>query len=156
MGEMQHLIKKPRANAQNQWKGGVELLVHRNVKAAIERHVARIHQIHADGAVCSNYRTAKRLLIQWRFKSTGAPSPAMQRHLSPEPTSPQPGTATVPPCDHQGGEQSHIQNLQPGYVHSHTPYPTAESFSFYPYAYDSRYDTDMYTDMLTDEGTFTG
>jgi len=47
--DVQQLNKKPRAEVQDEMKWGVEFSGHNKVKAAIERHLAMIHENQTDG-----------------------------------------------------------------------------------------------------------
>jgi hypothetical protein len=47
--KIQYLIKKPHAKVRDEKKRGVELPKHKEVKDAIERQPAMLHQIQMDG-----------------------------------------------------------------------------------------------------------
>jgi len=70
-----------------------------------------------------------------------------------------PPPARVPPAkpgEDKGAEGSHIVNLPPGHVYSHTAVPSTHFFNPDEYAQDSQHDTDYKPDMLTDERVSTG
>ena len=57
--EMQQLIKKPRAEVREEKKRSVEFPGHNNVKAAIERHPAKVRENQTDGCIPCQNGTAK-------------------------------------------------------------------------------------------------
>jgi len=73
--EMQYLIKKPRAEVQEEKKWGVEFPGHKMVKAAIEKHEAMLRQNHTASCLPCQNRTAKNPETRWKCKGTGVPPP---------------------------------------------------------------------------------
>jgi len=57
--EMKYLIKKPRAEVQEENKQGVWFPRHNKVKAAIQRHPAMLRHDQKSGCLPYFYRTAK-------------------------------------------------------------------------------------------------
>jgi len=104
--QMQHLIKKPRAEVQQEKKLGVEFLVYTNVEAAMVRHPAMLRGNHMDG--CLPYQNGTALNPQtWsRYKGTGAYPPDWLRKLTHEPMPRLAGTAPVPPSDNEEAHTS--------------------------------------------------
>jgi len=49
-----------------------------------------------------------------------------------------------------------MDNLAPGYLYSHKPFPSAQFFNHDAYAQDRQHDKAFNRDMLTGEGTSTG
>jgi len=92
----ENLIKKPRAEVQEERKRGVQSPGHRKLKAAIERHPAMLHQNVTDGCLPCQNGTAKNRQTCWRCKGTGVPPPNWHRLPTPEPTPPLPGTPPEP------------------------------------------------------------
>jgi hypothetical protein len=74
--EKTYLIKRPHAEVRNEMKLGVEVPWHKEVKAAIQRHQAILHQNQKSGCLPSHTGTVKNPLTGWRRKGTGAPPPA--------------------------------------------------------------------------------
>jgi len=97
--EMQHLMKKPRAEVQEEKKWGVEFPGHRKVKDAIEQHPAMVYENHTDSCLPCQNGTAKNPWTCWRRKGTGAPPQVQLIQPTTELTPPPPGTPPVPPAD---------------------------------------------------------
>jgi hypothetical protein len=57
--ETQQLIKKPQPEVREEKKRGVELPGHNEVKAAMERHLAMVHENQMDGCLPCPNGTAK-------------------------------------------------------------------------------------------------
>ena len=150
--ETKYLIKKPRAEVQEEKKCGVEFPGHNKVKAAIQRHPAMLRQNQTPGYLPCHNCTANNLQTCCRRKGTGAPPPAWRRVQTPEPTPHPPGTppaAPAPTGNTSGAQSFEILNLPAGYTYLHTALPCAE---FFDDDEDTQHDTDFDSDMLTDEG----
>jgi len=156
MEETEYLIKKPHAKVWEEKNWVVEILMHTEVKAAIERHLAMALQNHMARCLPCQHCTAKNPQTRWRRRGTGAPPPSQRREPTPEPTPHLPGTPPAPTGNHYGAQRSQINILPPSSVYSHTSLPCAESFRLDAYAQDSQHNTDFNPDMLTDEETSTG
>jgi len=137
IGEMQYLMKKPRAEVWEEKKWGVECLGHKKLKAAIERHMAMLCQNQTDGCLSWENGTAKNPQTRWRQKGTGASTPERCRQTTPEPMPPlpqmppQPAMPAAPPCNKAGAPHSQIVNVLAGYVYSHSSLPCAELFTLH-------------------------
>jgi len=162
--EPQYLIKKPRANVQEEKKRSVELSGNNQVKAAIARHPAMLRQNQTPGCLPCLNGTANSPQTHWRCKATGAPPRNRRRQQNPEPT-PEPTPETMPPlprtplattCNTSGDQRLEIINLPACYTYSHSSLPFAESSTPDASAQESEQDTDFDPDMLPDEGTSTG
>ena len=146
--EVKYLIKKPRAEVQEEKKRGVEFPGHTKVKAAIHRHPAMLRQNQTSGCLPCQNGTATHPQTRWRSKGTGAPPPDQRRERTPDGTPSLPGTTPaptgntyrVPPCKNV--------NLPAGYTHSNTALPCTE----FLYDEDTKHNTDLNPEMLTDEG----
>jgi len=147
--ETKYLIKKPRAEVREEKKRGVEFPGHKQVKAAIQRHLAMLRHDQTPGCLPCHNGTAKNLQTRWRRKGTGAPPPARRRVRTPAPTPPPPGMPPTPTGNTSGAQPSQIVNLPAGYTYSHTALPCAELFEDDE---DTEHDTDFDPDMLTDDG----
>jgi len=124
---------------------------HKEVKAAIERHLAMVLDTLTDGCLASHNGTAKNLQTRWWCKGTGAPPP--------EPSSSPPGKPPAPPApsgDNKGAEIPEIEGVSPRYVYIHIPLPNAQFVNRNAFAKDCKCDQDFIPDLLTDEGTTTG
>jgi len=126
----------------------VEFPKHRNVKAAIEGHLAMVHENQTDGCLPCHHDTAKNLQTCWRHKETSASPPK----LMPPP----PGTPPVSPSLNDGADSSEIEGLPPGYVYIHTPLPNVQFYNLNAYGKDHKWDLDFIPDLQTNEETFTG
>jgi hypothetical protein len=115
--ETQQLIKKPRAEVQEENKRGVEFPGHNKVKAAIERHPAKVRENQTDRCLPCQNGTAKNPETRWRRKDNGAPPP---RRAPPRPESP-----PVPADDEKRFETA---GMPPAYVNMHTALPNARFF----------------------------
>jgi len=150
--ERKYLIKKPRAEVQEEKKRGVEFPGHNKVKAAIQRHPAMLRQNQTSGCVPCQQGTAKNPQTRWRRKGTGEPPLTQRRVRTPEPTPHSPGTSPAPPPptgNTSGGQPSEIVSVPAGYTYLHTALPCAE---FFEDDEDTAHDTNFDPDMLTDEG----
>jgi hypothetical protein len=94
--ETKYLIKKPRAEVQEEKKRGVQFPGYKKVKAARQRHPAMLCQNQMSGCLPCPIGTAKNPQTCWRRKATGALPPARRRVRAPEPTPPPPGTPPAP------------------------------------------------------------
>jgi hypothetical protein len=147
--ETKYLIKRPRAEVREQMKRGVEFPGHKNVKAAIQRHLAMLHHNQMSGWLPCHNGTAKNPQTRWRRKGTGAPPPARSRVRTPELTPPPPGTPPTPTGNTSGAQLCEIVNLPALYTYSYTALPSAELFEDDEH---TQQDTDSDPDMLTDDG----
>jgi hypothetical protein len=127
--ETKYLIKKPRAEVQEEKKWGVAFPGHKTVKPAIQRHPAMLRHNHTSGCLPCQNATAKNPQTRWRRKGTGAPPPTRPRVQTPEPTPPPPGTPPAPTCNPSGAQPHEIVNLPAGYTHSHTAFLSTEFFA---------------------------
>jgi len=106
--EMQYLIKKSPAEVWEEKKLGVAFPGHKKVKAAIERHLATLHQNHTHRFLLCQNGIAKNPQTCWRRKGTGASPPNRCREPTPEPTPslprtpPLPRTPSTPPSNNSG------------------------------------------------------
>jgi len=73
--ETKYLVKKPHAEVREEKMRGVEIAGHKQVKAAIQRHPARLRQNQTSGCLPCENGTAKNPQTRWRRKETGAPPP---------------------------------------------------------------------------------
>jgi len=154
--ETRFLIKKPRAEVREDKKRGVEFPRHKNVKTAMERHLAMLRENQKDGCLACQNVTAQNPQTCWRRKGAGAPPPERLRQPSLEPTPHPSKTPPIPTGNYEGVQLSEIEGVPPGYVYIHTPLPSAQFFNLDAYAKDCKHDKDFNPDMLTDEGTSTG
>jgi len=113
--ETQHLIKKPRAEVQEEKQQVVEFPGKGNVKAAIERHPAMVREYQTEGCLPCHNRPAKDLQTHCRGKGTGAPPAEPATHL--------PGMPPALAADNEVAQNSEIECVRPGYVCIHTPLP---------------------------------
>jgi len=150
--EMKYLIKKPRAEVREEGMRGLKSPGHKEVKAAMERHPAMLHQHHTSRCLPCQNCTAKNLQTGWRRKGTGAPPPALRRQLMTS----LPGTPPAPTGNNSGAQSSQMVNLLAGYAYSHTSCTCAEFSNLDASAQDSQHNTDFDPDTLTDGGTSTG
>jgi len=97
--ETLHLIKKPRAEVQEENKLGVEFPAHREVKSAIEQQWAMIYEYQTDRCLPGQNGTAENPPTCWRHKSMGAPAQVRRKRPTPDPTPTPPGTPPAPSCD---------------------------------------------------------
>ena len=68
--ETQFLIKKPRVQVREEKQRGAEYPGHNNVKAAIERHRAKLWDNQTDGFLPCHNGTAQNPQTRWRRKGT--------------------------------------------------------------------------------------
>jgi len=73
--ETQFLIKKPLTEVRAEKKRGVECPGQKNVKAAMERHLAMLRENSTDGCLPWQNGTAQNPQTSWRRKGTGVPPP---------------------------------------------------------------------------------
>jgi len=154
--EMQFLNTEPRAEVREEKMRGVEFPGHRNVKAAIERHPAKLWENQMDGCLPCQNGTAQNPQTCWRRKGMGAPPPEWLRQPTPEPTPQPPETAPVPPGNNEAAHLSEIDCVPPRHVYIYTPLPSVQFFNHDAYAKDCKCDKDFVPDLLTDEETSTG
>jgi len=148
MEETHQLIKRPRAEVQEEKKRGVVFPGHDMVKAAIERHTAMVHENQTDGTLPCHNGTALNLQTHWECKDMGAPP----LQLAP----PRPGTPPAPPDDGERTQSSETEGVPPRYVYIHTPLATARFFNVDLYCKDRMCDKNSIPDLLRDEGPSTG
>jgi len=154
--QMQFLIKQPRAEVWEEKKRGAEFPGHKNVKVAMERHLAMLRQNHTAGWLPCQHHNSKNLQTGWRRKGTDAPAPDWRRYQTPELMPPLPETPPTPTADNSRAQCFQIVNLPARYAYSQKSHPCFEFFTLYASVHDSQQDTDFDPDMLTDEGTSTG
>jgi len=121
--ETKYLIKKPRAEVREEKKRGVEFPGHEKVKAAIERHPAKLRQNQTSGSLPCQHGTSKNSQTRWRRKGTGTAPPDLRRERTPEPTPPLAGRPPAPTANTSGFQPSQIVNLSAGYTYSFTAIP---------------------------------
>jgi len=109
--EMNHPIKKPRADVREEKKWGVESPGYKKVKAAIERHLGMLRHNKTSGYLPCQNGTGKNPHTRWRCKETGAPPPTRGRVRSAELTPPPPGKPPAPTGNISGAQPSEIINL---------------------------------------------
>jgi len=156
MEETQFLIKKLQAKVREEKKWGVEFPGHKNVTAAMERHLAMLRENQTDGCLPCQDGTAQNPQTRWWRKGTAVPPPERLRQPTPEPRPHPAGTPPVPPGDNAAARVSEIEGVPPGYVYIHTPLPSAQFFNLDAYAKDRKRDKDFNPDLLTDTATSTG
>jgi hypothetical protein len=149
IGEMNYLMKTPRAEVREEMKRGVEFPGHKKVNAAIQRHPAMLRHNQTSGLLPCQNGNAKNPQTRWRRKGTGAPPPARRRVRTPEPTPPPPGMPPAPSGNTSKAQLSDIINLPARYTYSDTALPWAE---FFEDDEDTELATDFDPDMLTDHG----
>jgi len=147
--EMKYLNTKPRAEVREEKKRGVEFPGHKEVKAAIERHLAMLRHNQTPGCLPCQNGTAQNPHTRWRRKGTCARPPARRKVWTPEPTPPPPGRPPAPTGNTSGAQPSEIVNLPAGYTYAHRALPSA---GFFEDDEDTEHDTDFNPDMLTDHG----
>jgi len=81
--ETKYLIKKPRAEVQEEKTRGVEFPGHKEAKAAIQRHPAMLRQNQTSGCLPCQNGTAKNPQTRWRRQGTGTPPPDRRREPTP-------------------------------------------------------------------------
>jgi len=124
IAEMQHLIKKPCAEVQEEKKRGVQFPWHNMGNTAIERHLAMVYKNQMDGCLPCQNGTEKHPQTCWRHKGTGAP-PSELVAASPG-TPPLPRTPPVPPSDTEGSESDEIEGMPSRCVYIHSPLPNTQ------------------------------
>jgi len=160
--EMQHLMKKPHAEAPEEKKRGIEFPGIEMVNTATARYPAILCQNQTDGCLPCQNGTAKNPQTRWRRNGTDSSPPDQCRLPTPQPTTPLPRvpspTRTPPtsPGNNAGAQHSQMVNLLAVYRYWNSSLPRAECFALDAYAQDSQHDINFNPDMLTDEGTFTG
>jgi len=145
--ETQQLIKKPRADVQEEKKRAIEFPGHKTVKAAIERHPAMVYKNHPAGCLPCPKNTVKNPQTRWRHKGTAAPPPGPAAPLPGRP--PLPGTPPAPPGDTDGNESYEIESMPSNCVYLHFPLPKTQFFNHNAYAKDSKRDEDFTPDVLS-------
>jgi hypothetical protein len=73
--ETKYLMKKPRAVVRQEKMRCVEFPGHKEVKAAIQRHLAMLRQNQRSVCLPWHNGTAKNPQTRWRHKGTDAPPP---------------------------------------------------------------------------------
>ena len=149
-------IKKPRAEVRNEKKRGVGFPGHKNVDAAMDRHLETLRGDQTDGFLCWHNGIAHNSQPRWRHKSTRAPPLERLRHPTPEAMPHPPTTSPVPPIENEAAPVSETNGVPPGYVYIHTPLPSAQCCNLDGYAMDRKLHKDCNPDLLTDKGTSTG
>jgi hypothetical protein len=114
MEETKYLIKKQHAEVREEKKLGVEFSGHNEVKAAIQRHQAMLHQNQTSGCLSCQNGTAKIPQTRGRRKGTGEPPQALRRVRTPEPTPSPPGTLPARTGNTSEAQWSDIVNLPLG------------------------------------------
>jgi hypothetical protein len=147
--EMKYLITKPPAEVREEKKRGVEFPRHTNVKTAIPRHPAMLHQNQTSGCLYCQHGDAKNPQTCWSPKGTGAPPPARRRVRTPGPTAPPPSLPPAPTGNTSGSQPSEIVIMSAGYTSSLTAHRWAE---FFEDDEDTKHNTDSDPDMLTEDG----
>jgi len=139
--ETEELIKNPVAEVREEKKQGVEVPAHKNVQAAIERHLALDYKYHtASYHPCQN-GAAQNLQTRWRRKRTTAPPV--------EPAPPPPRTPRAPPSDTEGNQCYDIDGMPSRCVYMHSPLPNTQFLNHDAYAKDSKRDEDFIPDLLS-------
>jgi hypothetical protein len=110
----QQLIKKPRAQVQEEKKRGIEFPRYNKVKTAIERHPAMVRKNQTDRCLPSPNGTAHNPETCWRHKGKGTPR---QRRAPPRPES--------PPVTADDDQRSEPEGMAPAYVYIQTSLPNA-------------------------------
>ena len=169
--ETQQLIKKPRAEVRDEKTRGVEFPGHKKVKAAIDRHPAKVYKNFTDGWLACQNGTAKDPQKCWRRKGTGTPPPELPALLpgtppltgtpplpgtptppgnpTPPGPPPPPGTPPAPPGDSEETERYEIEGMPSRCVYIHSPLPNTQFFNYNAYAKDSKHDKDFIPDFLS-------
>jgi len=106
--QTQQLMNKPHAEVREERKRGVVFPGHNKMKAAIERHLAMVHENQKDGCLPCHDGTAKNQQTRWSRKGTGAPPP--------QPVPPRPGTPPAPPDDSGRSQRSETEGVPPGSI----------------------------------------
>jgi hypothetical protein len=160
IGEMQNLITKTRTNVRNKKKQGVQFPGHKQVKAAIERHLAMLCHNHTPGCLLWQNGTRYNPQTHCRCKKPGAPPPNRRRQQTqeptPEPTSSLPKTPSATTSDTSGARHLDLINSLAGYAYLLICHSCAKSVTLEISGQDSEHDTDYDPDMLPDEGSSTG
>jgi len=146
--ETEQLIGKPRAEVRERNKRGVAFPVHDKVKAAIERHLAKVRENQTGGCLPCTNGTSKNPQTCRRRKGMGA--------TPPRPAPPRPRTPPAPPDDSERTQSSGTEGVPPGYLYIHTPLPSARFFNLDSYTKNRMHNKDFIPDLLTDEGPSTG
>jgi len=146
--ETQQLMKKPRAEVEDEKMRWVVSAGHYKVKAAMERHPAMVHETRNDGCLPCNTDTAKNPHTRWWRIGPGAPPP--------QAVPPRPGKPPAQPDDSERPSNSGTVGVPPGYVYIHTLLRSARYFNPDPYAKVTMRDQGLIPDLLTDEGPFGG
>jgi hypothetical protein len=112
--ETKYHFKKPPTKVREEKKQGIESPGNEQVKAAIQRHPAMLHQNHTSSCLACQNGTALNPQTRWRRKGTGASSPDQRRQRTPEPSPPLPGTTLTPTSHASGAQHSQIMNVPVG------------------------------------------
>jgi len=156
MQEWQHQNNQHPAEVREEkmWEDGFP--THQNVKVAMVRHLAMLHEDQTDGCLPCQHGTALNLQTYWRRRGMGVLPADSLSQLTPNQMQNVPGTPLVPPCENEGVLVSKIKGVLPGYVYSDTLLPGAREFNLVPYAMGSKSDTDFDPHLRTTERSTTG
>ena len=149
-------IKIPPGKVREDKKQGVEFPSDQNVKAAIERHPAIVHQNYMPSCLLCQNDNWKNPQTRWRSKWTGPPPAGQLRLRTPEPKPPPHGTLPALTWKESHAKWLQIVNLPSRYIYSHTALPSAECFNLDRSTQDRQHKTDCDLDMLTNGWIFTG
>jgi hypothetical protein len=137
----QQLIKKPRAEVQEEKKRRVEFPVHQNMRAPKDRLRAIVYKHHTAGCLPCNNGTARNPQTCLRGKETASPPP--------EPAAPPPRMPPAPPGDADANESYEIEGMPSRCVYMHSPLPNTQIFNHNAYAKESKHDKDLIPDLLS-------
>jgi len=85
----------------------------------------------------------------------GPPVPDRRRQLKTEPMPPPPHTASSPPGDIEGAQESQINIAPAGHAYLHALLSNAQFLNVDAYSKDSKHNQDLIPDLWTNEGTST-
>jgi len=145
--ETQQLMKKPRAEVQEEKKRGVEIPGHQRVNAAMERHLPMVYKNHMAGCLPCHYCTAKNLQTGWRRKETTAPPTDLAAPLPGRPSPP--GTPSAAPGDAEGNESYELEGMISSCVYMLSPLPNTQFFNHNVFANNSKHDKDFCPNLLS-------
>jgi hypothetical protein len=139
--ELQQLITKPHAEVREDTTRGVGCLGCNNVKAAIERHQAKVCENHMASCLPCQNCTAKYPQTRWRGRGISSPPP--------EPAASSLGTPHAPAGDNDRNESYEIDGMPSRCVYIHSPLPNTQLFNHNAYAKDSTQDKEFISDLLS-------